>query len=95
VGEGLKRAFAAARATRKNDAGEERHAAFGWGAPPFQEQFPTLSAEDAHHFDADNEALMRLRVRGYLTDRERDNAIEKITKRLSICLATPPESAPR
>ena len=55
-------------------------AEFGWGAPSFKEQFPTLSDEVATRFDEDNKAMIRLRIRGYMTDGERDNVMKKITK---------------
>lgn len=56
------------------------HIELGWGAPSFKDQFPQLPADVAEHFDKDNKALIRLRVRGYLTDSARDAAIKKIGK---------------
>lgn len=52
----------------------------GWAARPFKEQFPQLPDETAAHLDADNKALIRLRLRGYLTDSARDNITKKIGK---------------
>lgn len=55
---------------------------FGWGAPPMREQHPVLSDEVAAHFDKDNEALIRLSLRGYLTNSAKHAAMKKITKRI-------------
>lgn len=59
----------------------------GWDAPSFKEQFPELSDYDAAHFDLDNDAITRLRIRGYLTDSARDAAIKKIGKAIKKSLA--------
>jgi len=53
---------------------------FGWGAPPISEQFPTMDADAAQKFDADSDALTRLRMRGYVTDSQRDAIIRKMAK---------------
>lgn len=68
------------------------HVVFGWGAPSMKEQFPQLSDSDAEHFDKDNQALTRLRLRGYLTDSQRDPAIKKMTREVARALqkAIPP-----
>ena len=58
----------------------------GWGAPPMKEQFPELSDHDAEHFDKDNVALIRLHIRGYLTDSARDAAIKKIGREIAKSL---------
>lgn len=52
---------------------------FGWGAPPMKEQHPVLPDEVAAHFDADNTALIRLSVRGYLNHTQKQAAMKKIT----------------
>lgn len=52
---------------------------FGWGAPPMKEQHPILSDIEADHFDRDNKALIRLSVRGYITDAQKNSAMRKIT----------------
>jgi hypothetical protein len=57
-------------------------AEFGWGAPPFAEQFPTLDREIAEHFDLDNKAIIRLHVRGAITDSQLAQAIKKVTKQI-------------
>lgn len=53
------------------------HLVFGWAAPSFAEQVPSLSAENAEHFDKDNAAIVRLHLRGLLSDGERDKAIKR------------------
>lgn len=57
----------------------DRSAEFGWSAPPFKEQFPKLSDTVAAQFDADNTAMIRLRIRGYMTESQRDSVMKKIT----------------
>lgn len=56
---------------------------FGWGAPTFKEQFPELLDEVAEHFQKDSEALTRLRIRGYITDSQRNSIINKLGKEIS------------
>lgn len=51
---------------------------FGWGAPTFKEQFPELPDDVAEHFQKDSEALFRLRIRGYVTDSQRNAIIKKL-----------------
>lgn len=55
---------------------------FGWGAPPMKEQHPVIPADDAAQFDKDNEAIIRLSVRGIITPSQRDYAIKRVTKRI-------------
>lgn len=55
---------------------------FGWGAPPVKQQHPVLPDDVAAHFDKDNEALIRLSLRGYLTDGQKRAAMAKITRRI-------------
>lgn len=57
---------------------------FGWGAPPMKEQHPVLPDDEAEHFDKDNEALIRLSVRGYLTDSQKLAAMKKITTAIGL-----------
>lgn len=52
---------------------------FGWAAPPMKEQHPVLPDFDADQFDKDNAALIRLSIRGYLTDSQKHAAMRKIT----------------
>lgn len=52
---------------------------FGWGAPPMKEQHPILADNIAAHFDKDNAALIRMSVRSYLTDSQKQSAMRKIT----------------
>lgn len=65
---------------------------FGWGAPKFKEQFPELPDDVAGHFQKDSEALMRLRIRGYVTDSQRSAIIKKLSKEISkaVIKATSP-----
>ena len=61
-------------------------AEFGWGAPKFKEQFPLLSEDIADHFDRDNEAMIRLFIRGYITPSQRDAAMKKIGRAIQKAL---------
>lgn len=56
---------------------------FGWGAPSMKEQHPVLPDFEADQFDKDNAALIRLSVRGYLTDAQKRNAMARITTAIS------------
>jgi hypothetical protein len=60
---------------------------FGWGAPSFAQQLPDLPPKDAEAFDADNAAIIRLSVRGALTESQRDSAIRKVTRAVERVLA--------
>lgn len=64
---------------------------FGWGAKPFIDQFPSMDKSAAANFDKDNEAMIRLRLRGYLTDSQRDQVMKKIANSVgkSISSSTP------
>lgn len=62
---------------------------FGWGAKPFIDQFPAMDPSAAEHFDKDNEAMIRLRLRGYLTDSQRNQVMKKIATSVGKSLATP------
>lgn len=55
---------------------------FGWGAPPMAELFPVLASGDADAFDADNVAMIRLHVRGIISDSELQRAVKRLTKRI-------------
>lgn len=59
---------------------------FGWGAPPMKEQHPILSDFAAEQFDKDNMALIRLSLRGYLTDAQKHQAMKKITKAIGVAI---------
>lgn len=59
---------------------------FGWGAPSFAEQLPDLPKADAEAADADNTAIIRLSVRGIITEAERDRAIKRATRRIEDAL---------
>ena len=60
---------------------------FGWGAKPMAEQLPMIRQKDAEHFDKDNDAIIRLHVRGMLTDSQRDAAFKKLTKKIEQSIA--------
>jgi len=60
---------------------------FGWGAPTFKEQFPELPDHVAEHFQKDSQALLRLRIRGYITDSARETIIKKLGKEISKAVA--------
>lgn len=49
---------------------------------PFKQQFAQLSDSQAKQYDEDNKAMMRLRMRGYLTDGVQKAIINKIGKAL-------------
>lgn len=57
-----------------------RYLQFGWGAASFAVQAPELPADEAERFDRDNKEIIRLHLRGLLTDAERDRAITRATK---------------
>lgn len=63
---------------------------FGWGAPSFAEQLPTLSQADAERADAFNKAIILLSVHGVLTEAERDRAIKRATQRIEVALRSAP-----
>jgi hypothetical protein len=60
--------------------------AFGWDAPSFAEQLPDLPPSKAAGFDLDNRAIIRLHLRGFLTDSQRDAAIKKVTRDIGLAL---------
>ncbi len=60
---------------------------FGWGAPTFKEQCPELPNDVADHFQKDSEALMRLRIRGYVTDSQRNAITTKLVKEIAKAVA--------
>lgn len=53
---------------------------FGWGAPSLGEQFPQMPKDVAAQLDADSAALIRLRIRGYVTDSQRNSIMRKLAK---------------
>jgi len=53
---------------------------FGWGAPSLGKQFPQMPEDVAAQLDADSAALIRLRIRGYVTDSQRDSIVRKLAK---------------
>lgn len=61
---------------------------FGWGALPMKEQHPVLPDDVAGHFDEDNKALIRLSVRGYLTDAQKRAVMKRITQSVATAIRT-------
>ena len=59
----------------------------GWAAPTIKEQFPELPDDVANHYDEDNKALMRLRMRGYVTDSQRNAIIKKLVKAIEFAVS--------
>ena len=55
---------------------------FGWGAPPMSEQHPVLGAETAENFDKDNMAITRLSLRDLITDAQKRDAFQRLTKKI-------------
>lgn len=53
-------------------------------APSIAEQFgDSLPDGDAATFDGDRQAILRLHVRGIITDRERDRACQRLTNEIA------------
>lgn len=61
--------------------------AFGWGAPPMAEQFPSLPAAYAKKFDDLNKAVIMCHLHGLISDSVRDSAIKKCTRQISAALS--------
>jgi len=55
----------------------------GWGAPPMKEQHPVLHDEVAAQFDADNEAISRLSLRGLITQSQANTARQKYVAKVA------------
>lgn len=55
---------------------------FGVLARPMSEQLPMLSKEQTDQFEADNHAIARARVRGYISDGE----LTRIHRRLAAAI---------
>jgi len=69
-----------------------RYLQFGWGAASFAVQAPELPADEAERFDRDNKEIIRLHLRGLLTDAERDRAITRATKAIRKAISRPKEN---
>jgi hypothetical protein len=65
----------------------------GWGAPPMKEQHPVLSDHICEQFDADNEAICRLSLRGILTQSQasagREKYVKQVEKAIRAALTEP------
>lgn len=55
---------------------------FGALAPSMSDQLPMLTDKQAEAFDADNKAISRARVRGYISDAE----LTRIQRRLAAAI---------
>ncbi|NBU79779.1 MAG: hypothetical protein EBS50_12035 [Sphingomonadaceae bacterium] len=58
----------------------------GWGAPPIKEQHPVLPDDEAAHFDADNQAISRLLLRGLITHSQAGAARERYVKKVGAAI---------
>ena len=58
----------------------------GWGAPPIKEQHPILHDEVAVQFDADNEAISRLSLRGLITQSQASTARQKYVAKVASAI---------
>lgn len=61
-----------------------KYVELGFMALPISEQFPELPKEVADAFTKDSIELSRLRIRGYITDSQRDSIIKKLTKAIEM-----------
>ena len=64
----------------------ENSVILGFAAPPLKEQHPALSQADADHFDADNVAISRLKIRGMIAPSVADKARAKLVKQIETAL---------
>lgn len=60
---------------------------FGALAPSFSKQLPMLPAKVAEAFDADNLAISRARVRGYISDAELTRIHRRLAAKIGDALA--------
>ena len=62
---------------------------WGWGRKPFSEQFANtdiailLTPEDFAHIEKDAEAILRLHLRGIISDAEQSRAVTRAQKRIA------------
>lgn len=63
-----------------------RTISFGWGAPSFAEQLPSLLRADADRADAISRAITLLSVHGIITEAEQDRAIKRATRSIEVAL---------
>ena len=60
---------------------ERKTVDIGWGREPLTDQLKGMcDPHDAEHFELDAAAFMRLRIRGYITDSQRDGITKKLFK---------------
>ncbi len=58
----------------------------GWGAAPMKEQHPVLHDDVAAQFDADNDAVSRLLLRGLITQSQAQSARDKYVKKVAAAV---------
>ena len=58
----------------------------GWGALPMKEQHPILHSDVAGQFDADNDAISRLYLRGLITQSQADAARKKYVAKVGVAI---------
>lgn len=58
----------------------------GWGADPMKVQHPIISDDDCKHFDADNKAITRLKIRGIITPSDADRARVRYVKKVQSAI---------
>jgi hypothetical protein len=58
----------------------------GWGALSLKEQHPILHHDVASQFDADNEAISRLSLRGLITQSQADAARKKYVAKVESAI---------
>lgn len=54
----------------------------GLMAPSIKDQFPEMDESEAYNFTQDNLTLHRLRLRGILTDSERNKAVNRLIQKI-------------
>jgi hypothetical protein len=61
----------------------------GWGRKPLREQLAgsTLDPDDIEHADKDADAVMRLHIRGLITDKMRDHTVYLSSLRIRFLIA--------
>lgn len=64
----------------------ENHVIFGWDAPPMKDQHPVLPEPISEQFDRDNEAVIRLSIRGLITPSQRDSSFKKLTRNIESAI---------
>lgn len=58
----------------------------GWGAAPIKDQHPVLHQDVAVQFDADNEAISRLLLRGIITQSQAQSARKRYVVKVEAAI---------